>query len=200
MKILLALASVFVLASPAQPQENPAPAAPPPAQAPAAAPAKPAAAPDSPLVAAAKKAKGGRIKPGTMITNENMKAVKGAGGVLTFASPADPNAPAYTPESGAAAAAGRTEEDWRKLVSSAHGAVANAESLIAALRSKTAKLENDFYSWDDPAYRDGVIKPAWDQAQADLEAAKQSLETAKQRITDLEEEARKAGTPPGWLR
>ena len=156
--------------------------------------------PDSPLVAAAKRAKGGKIKPGTVISNENMKQFKGAGGSVTYANPADPGAPAYQPETAKAVGAERTREDWQKLMGGAREAIKAAEERVAEIRSREAKLANDFYAWDDPAYRDGVIKPAWDQARADLEAAKQSLETAKQRIVDLEEEARKSGALPGWLR
>jgi hypothetical protein len=200
------LAALLAFAALATAQETPAPAPQEPAQTPLAAAAKPAPAKpaagtaDSPLVAAAKKAKGGKIQTGTVITNENMKGVKGVGGSVTYANPSDPNAPAYTPEGGAAPGAGRTQEDWKSMISSARGAVANLESRIATLQSQVNKLAADFYAWDDPAYRDGVIKPAWDQALANLEQAKDALPGAKQRIADIEEEARKAGVPPGWLR
>jgi hypothetical protein len=187
-------------------QETPAPARQEPAKTPAAAAVKPATAKpapataDSPLVAAAKKAKGGKVQAGTVITNDNMKGVKGPGGSVTYANPGDPNAPAYTPDEGAAPGGGRTREDWKSLISSARGAVSNLESRIASLQSQANKLANDFYAWDDPAYRDSVIKPAWDQALASLEEAKNALPDAKQRVADIEEEARKAGVPPGWLR
>jgi hypothetical protein len=149
-------------------------------------------------VAAARKAKGGKIQAGVVVTNDNIKQFKGSGGSVTYAAPSDPNAPAYNPAESQGAAG--TQEQWQQRMSSARGAVSNAESRITALQSKVNKLESDFYAWDDPAYRDGVIKPAWDQALADLEGAKQGLEGAKQRLADLEEEARKAGVPPGWLR
>jgi len=194
-RLLLTAMLAFALATPAQEAGTPSNESKAEPQQSAAASA------DSPLVAAAKKAKGGKIKAGIVVTNLNLKTIKGeGGGVVTLGNPADPNAPAYTPEPNAVPGGGRSKEDWQNQISSARGAVANAESLIVTLRGKAAKLENDFYAWDDPAYRDGVLKPAWDQAVADLEAARQALETAKQRIVDLEEEARKAGTPPGWLR
>ena len=207
MKRALTFIALLAFAALLTAQTTPAPAPQEPAPADAAAkPAKPAAAKpapataDSPLVAAAKKAKGGKVQSGTVITNDNMKGVKGPGGSVTYANPGDPNAPAYTPEGGAAPGAGRTEADWKSMMSSARGAVANLESRIVSLQSQANKLANDFYAWDDPAYRDGVIKPAWDQALAALEQAKDSLPDAKQRIADIEEEARKAGVPPGWLR
>jgi outer membrane murein-binding lipoprotein Lpp len=200
------MAPILLCAALAAAQEAPAPA---PAQEPApnpqpapttAAPAKPKPAPagESPLVAAAKKAKGGKIQAGVVVTNENLKQFKGSGGSVTYASPSDPNAPAYSPAESHGGAG--TQEQWQQRMSSARGAVSNAESRIASLQAKVNKLESDFYAWDDPAYRDGVIKPAWDQVLADLQAAQQGLEAAKQRLADLEEEARKAGVPPGWLR
>jgi|GEM_PF-1167376 hypothetical protein len=156
--------------------------------------------PDSPLVAAAKRAKGGKIQPGLVITNENVRKIKGVGGSVTYGVPADPNAPPYDPTLGTPPGSDRGKEDWQQLIGSARSAVAASESRIDSLQSEVSKLQNDFYAWDDPAYRDGVIKPALDQALADLEAEKQALSAARQRVLDIEEEARKAGAHPGWLR
>lgn len=165
-------------------------------------PVKPttAEASDSPLVAAAKRAKGGKIKPGLTVTNDNLKDIKGVGGSVVYAKPADPGAPAYNPDASDADASGRSKADWQALVAEARRQVASLEASVSDLQSTVAKLESDYYAWDDPAYRDGVIKPALDQARADLQAARQALPAARQRISDLEEEARKSGTPPGWLR
>jgi predicted nucleic acid-binding Zn-ribbon protein len=38
------------------------------------------------------------------------------------------------------------------------------------------------------------------KAQAELEAVKAGLETSRQALAALEEEARRKGIPPGWLR
>ena len=200
MKLSAAVIAMLLAVSTAWAQESKpegSPGAPPTPTTPAHDPSAPA---DSPLVAAAKRAKGGKIKAGTVITNANMKQIKGAGGSLNFALPSSTPTPEYQPEDDAIPGAGRTKEDWQKLMAGARAAVTSAEESIAALQSKEARLAGDFYAWDDPAYRDGVIKPAWDQARADLEAAKQSLISAKQRLADLEEEARKSGALPGWLR
>lgn len=206
MKRTFTLFALLAFAALTAAQENPAPAPQEPATTPASAAAKPTPAKpapstaDSPLVAAAKKAKGGKVQTGTVITNDNMKGVKGPGGSVTYANPGDPNAPVYTPDEASAPGGGRTKEDWKAMISSARGAVSNLESRIVSLQSQASKLANDFYAWDDPAYRDGVIKPAWDRALASLEEAKNTLPDAKQRVSDIEEEARKAGVPPGWLR
>jgi predicted nucleic acid-binding Zn-ribbon protein len=39
-----------------------------------------------------------------------------------------------------------------------------------------------------------------DKALAELERVRTELEDQEQRVTDLEDEARRAGVPPGWLR
>jgi hypothetical protein len=61
-------------------------------------------------------------------------------------------------------------------------------------------MEADFYSWDDGAYRDGVIKPAWDKAREDLATARRELPLAERTLDDLPDRARRAGALPGWLR
>jgi exonuclease VII small subunit len=78
--------------------------------------------------------------------------------------------------------------------------VADLEERVRRLEQEAKKLENDFYSWDDGNYRDGVIKPAWDKKREELETAKKDLGDAQKELADLPEKARKAGALPGWLR
>lgn len=95
---------------------------------------------------------------------------------------------------------GRTEKEWRDRVSGLKSKASTSEAEVKRLEEETRRLENDFFAWSDGSYRDGVIKPAWDKAKADLRAAREELDSANQAIADLEEEARKSGAPPGWLR
>jgi hypothetical protein len=60
-------------------------------------------------------------------------------------------------------------------------------------------LTNDFYARDDPAQR-AVIASNRNRALAEMERVKQDIVDATRAIADIEEEARKAGVPPGWLR
>ena len=71
---------------------------------------------------------------------------------------------------------------------------------IARLEAESRKLENDFYAWDDGAYRDRVIKPAWDKTREDLATARKALPGAEKELEDLPDRARRAGALPGWLR
>jgi BMFP domain-containing protein YqiC len=95
---------------------------------------------------------------------------------------------------------GRNEAEWRRMVNAARGRVTAAEGKVASLEAETKKLENDFYAWSDGNFRDRVIRPAWDQAREELGKARKELDAARTGITDLEDEARKSGAPPGWLR
>lgn len=95
---------------------------------------------------------------------------------------------------------GRSEAEWRRMAKMARGRVPAAEAKVASLETESKKLENDFYAWSDGNYRDRVIRPAWDQSREELGKARKDLDAARAQITDLEEEARKSGAPPGWLR
>lgn len=95
---------------------------------------------------------------------------------------------------------GRTESDWRRKAGDLKARLAGAESSVRRLDSEVRRLDNDFYAWSDGNYRDRVIKPALDQARADLDKAKRDADEAKTQLANLEDEARKSGAPPGWIR
>jgi hypothetical protein len=78
--------------------------------------------------------------------------------------------------------------------------VTELRAAIIRLENDTRKMEADFYSWDDGAYRDGVIKPAWDKAREDLATARRELPLAERALDDLPDRARRAGALPGWVR
>ena len=104
------------------------------------------------------------------------------------------------PSAGGPAPAALEEAKWRAAAKSARERVQAAKGEVERLTAEAAKLESDFYAWDDGQYRDNVIKPAWDKTKQDLEAAKAELAAAEKDLADLPEKARKAGALPGWLR
>jgi hypothetical protein len=138
--------------------------------------------------------------PPISITNETL-VTDPKKGRLTTASPR-PGSPTPAAEQ-ARPTPGPAEEAepyWRERM---HGARARVEELRERIRQfeqESKKLENDFYSWDDGQYRDGVIKPAWDKKREELETARRELQQAEKDLSDLPEKARKAGALPGWLR
>jgi hypothetical protein len=98
------------------------------------------------------------------------------------------------------AASEEGEEYWRNEARRVRGRVTDLRATIVRLENEARKMEADFYSWDDGAYRDGVIKPAWDKAREDLATARRELPLAERALDDLPDRARRAGALPGWLR
>jgi len=92
------------------------------------------------------------------------------------------------------------ETEWRQRAHDARARVEGGKQRVDQLEAETRKLENDFYSWDDGNYRDGVIKPAWDKKKEELEAARKELAAAEADLAELPDRARRAGALPGWLR
>lgn len=95
---------------------------------------------------------------------------------------------------------GRGEKYWRSIYQRARTGITNLENRLSSLQSEINKLQNDYYRWDDPEYRDAVIKPKWDQAVKDLETTRSDLEKARENLETIERDARKSGALPGWFR
>ena len=143
------------------------------------------------------------------ITNESLKKPSGTpvagkakqGGTMTVL-PAGTPAASYGKVSAPVIRdqKGRTEEEWRQLVAQNHRRQDRADAEVKRLELETRRLENDFYAWSDGNYRDRVIRPNWEQAREALKKARLDLDAASVARSDMEEEARRSGAPPGWLR
>jgi len=68
-----------------------------------------------------------------------------------------------------------------------------------SLQSRINALTTDFVNRDDPAQR-AKIEADRKTALAELERVKKELVDQAKAITAIEDEARRAGVPPGWLR
>jgi hypothetical protein len=147
-------------------------------------------------------------KKGLRITNESLVTEADKGKVSTSdVKPAPtPTAPADGPRATTPAAgeppdtAREGEEYWRAEARRVRERVTLLKEEIARLEDEVKKRESEFYSWDDGAYRDRVIKPAWDKAREQLATARQDLPVAEKDLAELPDRARRAGAPPGWLR
>ena len=73
------------------------------------------------------------------------------------------------------------------------------QTLADALQTRINALTADFASRDDPIQRAGIERDR-QKALSELERLKKSVVDGKKALADLDEEARKAGVPPGWLR
>jgi DNA repair exonuclease SbcCD ATPase subunit len=144
---------------------------------------------------------------------ERRKTVKGSPKVYSdknLPKPAPPPAAALPPatpppaEQKPAEAQAKPEEQkdeawWRARMAQTREELRRNEVFADALQSRVNALSNDAANIDDPYQR---AKAAQDRqkAIAELDRVKAEIEQAKKQISDIEEEARKAGVPPGWLR
>ena len=93
----------------------------------------------------------------------------------------------------------KTEAYWRTRMDQAREDIRRNEAFREALQSRVNALTADFTARDDPAQR---AKIADDRQKALAEMARlgEDIEKGKKHITDIEDEARRAGVPPGWIR
>lgn len=140
-------------------------------------------------------------KPGKVYTNETL------GGVSDARPPAPPmgtETPAATPAPKTAPQPEetdprKTETYWRSRVAKAREGLERARTFQEALQSRINALTADFTSRDDPAQRSTVASNR-QKALAELERVNGEIAGFEKELRDIEEEARKAGVPAGWLR
>jgi hypothetical protein len=92
-----------------------------------------------------------------------------------------------------------TEEYWRERMEGAQAELQRNEMFLEALQSRVNALTTDFVNRDDPAQR-AVVATDRQKALVEMERTKELVAKIKQQIADIEEEARQAGVPPGWIR
>ena len=147
---------------------------------------------------------------------ERRKAARAAGKVYTnkdlprTPAPAAPAAPApvSTPVTEPATQATeqskppedeKNEDWWRTRITNAREALRRDEMFLEALQSRVNALATDFVNRDDP-YQRAQIGDERQKALAEMDRVRVEIVQLKKAIDDIEEEARKAGVPPGWLR
>ena len=99
-------------------------------------------------------------------------------------------------------AAGEPAKDqtyWADRMKAARAALDRSRIFADALQSRINALNADFANRDDPAQR-AQIELERQRAVAELDRVKREVADQTKAIADIEEEARKAGVPPGWLR
>jgi len=73
------------------------------------------------------------------------------------------------------------------------------QTLSEAVQSRINALTADFSSRADPVQRAGIERDRL-KAIGELDRLRKSVQDGKKALTDLDDDARKAGVPPGWLR
>lgn len=93
----------------------------------------------------------------------------------------------------------KDEAYWSRRMADLREQLERDETFADALQNRIDALTIDFVNRDDPAQRSQIATDR-QKALAELERVKKSIEQDKRAIPDLEEEARRAGVPAGWLR
>ena len=104
-----------------------------------------------------------------------------------------------TTESATETAGAATEDQWRNRIEAVRQARERAQLMAEALQNRVDGLGVDFTSRDDPAQRT-VIEDNRQAALEELDNTIAQVEDLTQQIADIQEEARQANVPPGWLR
>ena len=150
--------------------------------------------------------------PSKVYTNDALRPEPASAGPVA-AAPSVPAGAPPAPSAGApavetptptdpAAAPGealKTEADWRKRVADERDALSRAEIFADALQSRINVLSADFVNRDDPVQRDAVAADRR-KALTELDRVKQEIEQHQNTMTAIQEEARRAGVPAGWVR
>jgi hypothetical protein len=116
-------------------------------------------------------------------------------------SPTTEAAPAteQKPAGGDAQGEQKDEKYWRGRLSAAQEGLRRSQAFADALQSRINALTTDFVNRDDP-YQRTKIGEDRQNALAELDRVRGEIESFKKQLVDIEEEARRAGVPPGWLR
>jgi hypothetical protein len=93
----------------------------------------------------------------------------------------------------------KDQEYWSGRMKALQQQLDHDSTFADALQSKINALTTDFSARDDPAQR-AVIERERQKSIAEQNRLKKAIEDDKKAIADLQEEARRAGVPPGWLR
>jgi hypothetical protein len=148
-----------------------------------------------------------KATPNKVYTNKDLPQ----GAQAPPAAPVDPAAPGQPPGQAAQAPPAqppaapqppgevKDEKWWRDRITAVRSELQRSQLFLEALQSRVNALSTDYVNRDDPAQR-AVIATDRQKALAEMDRVRADIERLKKEIADIEEEARKAGVPPGWLR
>jgi DNA gyrase/topoisomerase IV subunit A len=140
-----------------------------------------------------------------VFTNENLATVDTPISTVSSAPTVSSNATASTTEP--TIPGGKVEPPpakgdqafWQSRISQARTALTRTQMFFDSLQTKINSLRTDFTNRDNRVERE-KIQQDLNTALAELERLKKELDTQQKAITAIEDEARRAGVPSGWLR
>jgi hypothetical protein len=143
--------------------------------------------------------------PGRVLTNDTLRSIPSS--VPASTSPSSKESEAAADKTDHALDKKTKPEDepkakeaaWRARMQGARDLLQRSQSFAEALQSRINGLSADFTARDDPAQR-AVVAADRQKALAELDRVKDDIVKQTKAIADIQEEARKAGVPAGWVR
>ena len=156
------------------------------------------------------------VKSGKVYTNDELKrdptpSVPASASTGTTSTPSASSTPAPAPASSGnnagkddsankdGSADKSDEKTWRKRITNARESLQRSQAFADALQSQLNALSTDFVNRDDPIQRQQIAKQR-DGVVAELDRVKKEVAAQTKAISDIQEEARRANVPPGWVR
>lgn len=148
-------------------------------------------------------------RPAKIYTNDSLRAVDGSPAPLgtssmpsggaggTVAAPDAPPAEAAPDQS--APGEKKDRAYWEGRIKAARDQVSRSQMFADSLQSRINALLTDFVNRDDPAQR-AKIEADRVAALAELERVRKEIAEQNKAVQAIEDEARRAGVPAGWLR
>ena len=93
----------------------------------------------------------------------------------------------------------KDEAQWRERIQNERDLLDRSKSFAEALQSRINALNTDFVNRDDPQQR-AKIAADRDKALSDLDRTKKEIEEHTKNISKIQDDARRAGAPAGWVR
>ena len=93
----------------------------------------------------------------------------------------------------------KEEAEWRERIKNEREALDRAKSYADALQIKINALNTDFVNRDDPVQR-AAIAAERDKSLVEMDRLKKEIVEHTKKIATIQQDARQAGAPPGWVR
>jgi len=147
--------------------------------------------------------------PAKVYTNKDLGPVTESASGTPSAPPPAPAAPSETAKADDGKGKGKEKDKdtkdpkdeayWSGRKKELRTKLETDQTLADALQTRINALNTDFVNRDDPVQRAGIDRDR-QKATSELDRVKKSVADGKKALSDLDEEARKAGVPAGWLR
>ena len=143
--------------------------------------------------------------PAKVITNKDLHAAPAGAGApaqtTTSATPATSSASSTTKPSETAKDSDKDKDQayWSGRKKELQTQLDRDQTYRDALQTRVNALSADFVNRDDPAQRAGIERDR-QKVTAELKRLEEAIKKDKKAIADFDDEVRRAGVPPGWLR